>query len=131
MYGLSLTASLLCASATRRFASATLLARSSCVEGVPGAGDAAAVVEGVGPLETVGDGEATTCGTGSEGLTGTGAITIGGLITVLFFIAASFAAISARFCAIRSAPVSYIEATDKQSCFPLRKKKARKNLPLK
>lgn len=53
MYGLSLTASLLCASATRRLASATFRIRSSDTVGVP---DPEAGVAGVGPLDTDGEG---------------------------------------------------------------------------
>jgi len=58
MYGLSLIASLLCASATRRLASATLRTRSSEMAGVPGLEEAGAEEDaGVGPLEmTAGEG---------------------------------------------------------------------------
>ena len=56
IYGLSLIASLLCASATRRLASATLRTRSSEMAGVP-ALDTVEDVAGVGPLEmTAGEG---------------------------------------------------------------------------
>ena len=117
MYGLSLTASLICASATRRLASATRRTRSS--------GRAAGVADpeaGVGPLETVGDGlalnttfEAATAGT--MGTLGTGAArATGGRAEVapmlaraglVFIIPASLAAISARFCATSSAGDSW------------------------
>ena len=79
MYGLSLTASLLWASATRRLASATRRTRSS-VTPTAGVTDP----EGVADPET---------GVAEE--------------RALFFMAACFAAISARFCAMSSAPESY------------------------
>lgn len=109
IYGLSLIASLLCASATRRLASATRRARSS---GVP---EPDAGVAGVGPLDTVGDGVTldTTFDGRDAGRMGT--LSVGAAIPVValvaeaagtrgFFMAASLAAISARFWAIRSAP---------------------------
>jgi hypothetical protein len=90
MYGLSLTASLLCASATLLFASATFLARSSFTEGELGAGLALAVSLGT-----------TTLGTG---VAGEGAPTMVAdediLSEFVFCMAATLAAISARFCAI-------------------------------
>ena len=80
MYGLSLTASLLWASATRRLASATRRTRSSDTP-----------TAGVTDPEGVADPEA---GVAAEK-------------RALFFMAACLAAISARFCAISSAPESY------------------------
>lgn len=76
-----MTASLLCASATRRLASATLLERSSTGTGEAECEDAALGAVGVGTGLGVG---CAACG-------------------APFFIAAIFAAISARFCAMRSA----------------------------
>jgi hypothetical protein len=75
MYGLSLTASLLCASATRRFASATLRARSSAGAGEPDC-----------------DGAELWTGGVATGL-GVAALNVG----APFFMAAILAAISARF----------------------------------
>ena len=76
MYGLSLTASLLCASATRFFASAIRRAMSSAMggEGVAVVDAATDAAEGVAAAEDV------------------------------FFSAASLAAISALFWAIRASP---------------------------
>ena len=92
MYGLSFTASFVCASATRRFASATRRCMSS-----PGAGDAecevdsrCGVLAGLGLATADADADAET-DTGAE------------LPDAPFFMAAIFAAISARFCAMRSA----------------------------
>lgn len=108
MYGLSLMASLLCASATRRFASATLRMRSSEMAGVPAPEPDA----GVGPLEMLGEGVLLyTALDGSDagtiGTLGTGAASPGpgegrdadGAAgnTFFLFMAASLAAISARF----------------------------------
>ena len=88
MYGLSFTANLLCASATRRFASATLLAKSSVFAGEPEceptAGDSAGLGDATAEAEAEADDDA-------EGR------------CALFFIAAILAVISARFCAMRSA----------------------------
>jgi hypothetical protein len=89
-----LTASLLCASATRRFASATRLARSSVCDG-PGDGECAVRAVGVDA--------------------GLGDATVGDAIADVeveadgapFFIAAIFAAISALFWAMRSAAAWY------------------------
>lgn len=81
MYGLSLTANLLCASATRRFASATRRARSSDTDGgVPVAGGAGLGVE---------------------------AAAADAALDAPFFIAAILAAISAFFCAMRTSADSY------------------------
>jgi hypothetical protein len=100
MYGLSFTASLVCASATRRFASETRCAISSMARVLPGAGEP---VAGVGPLETVGEELAVVGGSIETGtLVGTGALIGGVHPNVEDFIAASLAAISARFCAMRS-----------------------------
>ena len=63
-----------------------------------GAGDP---VAGVGPLDTVG--EEATVGRGTTGLVGTGALMGGVHPSVSFLNTASFAAISARFCRMRSA----------------------------
>lgn len=79
MYGLSFTASLLCASATRLFASATLRDKSSGFEG-PGEGEA--------PW-----GEGATGGVGI----GLGVAAAGAVNVPPFFIAAILAAISALF----------------------------------
>jgi hypothetical protein len=90
MYGLSLTASRLCASSTRRLI--RFLIASAEGTGVP------EPEAGVGPLDTVGE-----CLTGTTtGLTGAGAARP----NEGFFMAASFAAISARFWAMRAAPES-------------------------
>jgi len=79
MYGLSLTANLLCASATRRLASATLRARSSFADGE--------LLVGVAGEDELGN-----------GFTGVGtAKVLSGLLSGFGFIAATFAAISARF----------------------------------
>jgi hypothetical protein len=83
MYGLSLIASLLWASATRRLASAT---RRTISSDTPAAG----VADSEGVAEGVADPEA---GVAEK--------------RALFFMAACFAAISARFCAMSSAPESY------------------------
>jgi hypothetical protein len=100
MYGLSFTASLVCASATRRFASETRRAISSMARVLPGAGEP---VAGVGPLETVGEELSVVGGSiGTAALVGTGALMDGVHPNVEDFIAASLAAISARFCAMRS-----------------------------
>ena len=80
MYGLSLTASLLWASATRRLASATRRIKSS-ERPTAGVTDP----EGVADAEEAGVAEKRA----------------------LFFMAACLAAISARFCAMSSAPESY------------------------
>lgn len=90
MYGLSFTASLLCASATRRFASATLLDKSSVVFGETerGADVARGVPSGLGVAMADAEMEAEA----EEEAVG-----------APFFIAAILAAISARFCAMRSA----------------------------
>jgi hypothetical protein len=81
MYGLSLTASLLCASATLRLASATRRAKSSAAEG-PGDED-------VLPAVGLGSGTLTELGVGPEDVP-----------KALFLMAATLAAISARFCAM-------------------------------
>ena len=100
MYGLSFTASLVCASATRRFASETRRAISSIARALTGPGEA---VAGVGPLETVGEEPTVMEDTiGTAAFVGTGALTGGVQPNVEDFIAASLAAISARFCAIMS-----------------------------
>lgn len=97
MYGLSLTASLLCASATRRLASDTRRAISSDA-GNPGAGEP---VAGVGPLDIEGE-LASDAGKGTGNL-GTGALIEGPVHpNAAFFMLASLAATSARFCAIMS-----------------------------
>jgi hypothetical protein len=80
MYGLSLTASLLWASATRRLASATRRTKSSDTPAAAGVADPERVAD---PETGVAEKRA------------------------LFFMAACLAAISARFCAISSAPESY------------------------
>lgn len=105
MYGLSFTANLVCASATRRFASATRRDKSSDVAGVPGPEGAAADAV---RLETDGEG-VVTVGIAAAGFTGVGAASLGVIFcgpvptpNEAFRIAASFAAISARFWAIRS-----------------------------
>lgn len=68
--------------------------------GLPGAGDP---VAGVGPLETVGEELAVVGGNiGTGTLVATGALVDGVHPNVEVFITASFAAISARFCAMRS-----------------------------
>ena len=100
IYGLSFTASLVCASATRRFASETRCAISSIARVLTGPGE---LVAGVGPLETVGEELAVVGGNiGAATLVGTGALIGGVQPNVEDFIAASLAAISARFCAMRS-----------------------------
>jgi hypothetical protein len=106
MYGLSLTANLVCASATRRFASATRRAKSSGVAGVPGPeGPAADVVR----LEADGEG-VETVGRGAAGFTGVGAANLGVIVggpvptpNDTLRKEASFADISARFRAMSSA----------------------------
>lgn len=82
--------SLTCASATRRFASATLLLSSSIDGG--GAGEP---LEGV---DAAGDGE-------KAGFAGNFVVEAARLPCAEFFIASILAAISARFCAISAAPV--------------------------
>lgn len=86
MYGLSFTANLLCASATRRFASATRLARSSFGAGVE-----------------AGDPECEFAGGVETGLGVAKADDEPDAVGPPFFMAAIFAEISARFCAMRSA----------------------------
>jgi len=98
MYGLSFTASLVCASATRRLASETRRAISSIARGLPRAGDP---VAGVGPLETVGEELAVVGGNIGTGTLG-GALMDGVHPNVEDFIAASLAAISALFWAMMS-----------------------------
>ena len=100
MYGLSLTANLVCASATRRFASATRRDKSSDVAGVPGPEGAAADAV---RLETDEEGVGTV-GIAAAGFTGVGAASLGVIVcgpvptpNDAFRIAASLAAISARF----------------------------------
>lgn len=104
MYGLSFTASLLCASATRRLASDTRRAISSVTIREPGAGDP---VAGVGPLDMVGEGVIPGVEIETAGFVGAGAlIVVGGVQpSALVLKAANFAAISARFCNITSADV--------------------------
>lgn len=111
MYGLSLIASLVCASATRFFASATRRARSSVTPaGVPDPDLEGGVAPGVGfgvepGVEEDGDGIGNLAGCG---LVGIGAAIPGVLCGAeppdapRFFMAASLAAISARFCRMRS-----------------------------
>ena len=82
MYGLSFTASLLCASATRRFASAIRRAISSVMGG-----------EGLAAAEPEAD-------------AGVGVGTADGVPEAVFFIAAIFAAISALFWAMRASAES-------------------------
>ena len=94
MYGLSFTAIRLWASSTRRLM--RLLIASADGAGEPDPEPEA----GVGPLDTVG--ECLTGTTGATAFTGVGAARP----RAGFFIAASFAAISARFWAMRAAPVS-------------------------
>ena len=91
MYGLSFTASLLCASATRRFASAIRRAISSVMGG-----------EGLAAAEPEAD-------------AGVGVGTADGVPEAVFFIAAIFAAISALFWAMRASPdncVALVEPWD-------------------
>jgi hypothetical protein len=93
MYGLSLIAALLEVSAARRVASATRRARSALTDAGAGAGDP----DGPG----VGDALAGFAGTGTGA-----AITVAAKPTAFFFIAATLAATSALFWAMRSAPES-------------------------
>jgi hypothetical protein len=93
MYGLSLTASLLCASATLLFASATFLAKSSFTEGELGAGLALALSLGTRGTTTLGTGVA---GEGAQTMVADEDI----FSEFVFCMAATLAEISARFCAI-------------------------------
>lgn len=92
MYGLSFTASLLCASATRRFASAIRRAMSS---GMGGDGDAAFDADAEATLDDAG--------------IGVGAAVAGAELDADadFFIAAILAAISALFWAMRASADSF------------------------
>jgi carbonic anhydrase/acetyltransferase-like protein (isoleucine patch superfamily) len=68
--------------------------------GLPGGGDP---VAGVGPLEIVGEEVVVArCNIGTATLVGTGALMGGVHPNEEVFITASLAAISARFCAMRS-----------------------------
>jgi hypothetical protein len=111
MYGLSLKASLLCASATRFLASATRCARSSLTfAGVPDSDFECGVVPGVGL--GVEPGLEDIAGDGIAALVGRGLVGIGAAIPCVLcgagplrdevFMAASLAAISARFWRMRS-----------------------------
>lgn len=97
MYGLSFTASLLCASATRRFASAIRRAMSS---GMGGDGDAAFDADADATLDDAG--------------IGVGAAVAGAELDADadFFIAAILAAISALFWAMRASADSFEHARD-------------------
>lgn len=101
--------SLVCASATRFLASATRRARSSVLVEVLGPDLGGGVMPGVGfgVVTGVEDNDEGTGILDGKGFVGIGAAIPGGFcVTGLpeptFFIAASFAAISARFCRMRS-----------------------------
>lgn len=115
MYGLSLIASLVCASATRFLASATLRARSSGrPAGVPAPEPEGGVMPGVGfgvepgVEEEAGEGMGTLVGVGFVGMGAAipgvlcGAGPPGPPPKAVVLIAASLAAISARFWRMRS-----------------------------